>query len=311
MKIKKYSEEFLNYIAINVKNDIFERIFSLKTNIFLCGGSVDNPNSIRPKIESYLKTFHPYLYNVIYPEDLFEELLVGKGSYDLLSLENMLAESVDIIIIIPESPGSFAELGAFINSEVLRSKVICIQDKSYKKKKSFINYGPIKLMHTKKEGEVVFTDFNRIKTYRFEYDILSGFDQDLRKLMSAINRIARKSKKQLNVTNLLQTSNFILPCIYLLERVTSQVLIKMVRLASGETQKKSRTVVLSSLNSLTKKNLISSTPDGYVLTKFGIERFQRLSERTKHDYYYSIDSMDKIRINILSWELRGKKTEIN
>lgn len=85
----------------------------------------------------------------------------------------------------------------------------------------------------------------------------------------------------------------------------------MVRLASGETQKKSRTVVLSSLNSLTKNNLISSTPDGYVLTKSGIERFQSLGERTKHDYYYSINSMDKIRLDILSWELRGKKTEIN
>jgi len=309
--MKKYSEKFLRKIAVNVKNDIFERIFSLKTNIFLCGGSVENSNSIRPKIESYLRTFHPYWVNVIYPEDLFEELLVGKGSYDLLSLETMLAESVDIILIIPESPGSFTELGAFINSEVLRSKVICIQDKSYKKKKSFINYGPIKLMRTKKEGEVVFIYFARIKTYRFEYDILGFFDQDLRKLTSAINRIARKSKKQLNITNILQTSNFILPCIYLLERATGQVLIEMVRLASGETQNKSRTVVLSSLNSLTKNNLISSTPDGYVLTKSGIERFQSLGERTKHDYYYSIDSMDKIRLDILSWELRGKKTEIN
>ena len=83
-------------------------------------------------------------------EDIFDELLYSSKTKDLLSLEALLAESVDAIVLIPESPGSFAELWAFANDERLRKKMICVVDKKYKKDKSFINQGPLKLV--KKEN---------------------------------------------------------------------------------------------------------------------------------------------------------------
>lgn len=310
MNLRNYSREYLEKIAISIKNDIFNKIFIFKTNVFFCGGSIDEPNSMRPKLDFFLKTFYSYKYNIIFPEDLFEELLVGKSEYDLLSLENILAESVDSILIIPESPGSFTELGAFVNSKKLRKKVVCVQDILYKKKKSFINYGPIKLIRSKKEGQVVFLDFAKIKSIK-NYFIIEELYPSIHEVIKAINRSARTSKKKSNISNILQTGNFILPCIYLLEPVHHETLIYMVRYASRDTLKKSRTVVISALNSLIENKLVTSSPDGYRLTGLGIQRFQRLGERKKHGYYYSVDLMDKIRIDILAWELRGKKIKIN
>ena len=81
----------------------------------------------------------------------------------------------------------------------------------------------------------------------------------------------------------------------------------MVCYGSGVSPYKARATVISALTILSKKNLVSHSPEGYRLTSFGINRFQKMSERRKNYYFYSIDEMDKIRIDILSWELRKKK----
>ena len=111
--------------------------------MFLCGADISMKDKLRYKIANEFKYFwNSYWYEIIYPEDIFDELLYSSRSKDLLSLENLLADSVDVILMIPESPGSFAELGAFANNEKLRAKIVCIIDEKYKKNKSFINQGP-------------------------------------------------------------------------------------------------------------------------------------------------------------------------
>ena len=112
-------------------------------------------------------------YDLIYPEDIFDELLYSSNSTDLLSLENLLADSVDAVVVIPESAGSFAELGAFANNEKLRSKMICVVDIKYKRDKSFINQGPIKLVRSVNKDAIVYieesnlgkTDYSKIDPF--------------------------------------------------------------------------------------------------------------------------------------------------
>jgi hypothetical protein len=112
-------------IATKIRKDIFEPAFSYKTTIFLCGKDILDKSSIRYRVDQALKGFW-YSYDLIYPEDIFDELLYSSNSADLLSLENLLADSVDAVVVIPESAGSFAELGAFANNEKLRNKMLCV-----------------------------------------------------------------------------------------------------------------------------------------------------------------------------------------
>ncbi|RYE12745.1 MAG: UDP-3-O-(3-hydroxymyristoyl)glucosamine N-acyltransferase, partial [Sphingobacteriaceae bacterium] len=143
-------------LSEKIRNDFYKPLNSYKSTIFLCGAALSDKTTARFKFaEALKKAWYRNQYDIVYPEDIFEELLYSSQSKDLLSLENLLAESVDAIVLIPESVGSIAELGAFANDIKLRGKIICVLDERYKKHKSFINQGPVKLIKkTNKDGVI-------------------------------------------------------------------------------------------------------------------------------------------------------------
>jgi hypothetical protein len=59
-------------------------------------------------------------------------------------MEKRLAELADLVILIAESPGTFAELGAFSIHPSLRKKLLPILDVKFKDDPSFINSGPVR-----------------------------------------------------------------------------------------------------------------------------------------------------------------------
>ncbi|AQG97614.1 hypothetical protein A9R05_01260 [Burkholderia sp. KK1] len=61
-----------------------------------------------------------------------------------LEMEAELARLADIVIVIVESPGTFAELGAFSLSNELRAKMLPIVDRKYQGQESFIVTGPLR-----------------------------------------------------------------------------------------------------------------------------------------------------------------------
>lgn len=135
----------------DIVNQIYENIYKQFNNgfidVFLCGGT--NKTSIRNSLRDYLIKNKDI--RILYPEDLFLELLNINKEYNLLELENFLAENCDIICIICESPGSLVELGAFVNNQNLSEKVVAVVEKNKTKKQSFIMLGPIKCL--KKMGK--------------------------------------------------------------------------------------------------------------------------------------------------------------
>jgi hypothetical protein len=154
-------------------------------------------DKIRYKVaESLNNWWYDFLYDIIYPEDIFDELLYGFKSKDLLSLENMLASSVDAILLIPESPGSFAELGAFANDERLREKLICLVDKKFKKDKSFINQGPLKLVRQANKHGLIYIDPDDI-------------DKNISEVHSSLKKMKKSSSKIGSKVNLLQLDKFL------------------------------------------------------------------------------------------------------
>lgn len=282
-------------ISNKIRDDIYKPAFTFKTTLFLCGADINQKDKIRHQIAKALKW--EFWYDIIYPEDIFDELLYSSKTKDLLSLEGLLADSVDAVVIIPESPGSFAELGAFANDEKLRKKLICVVDEKYKKDKSFINQGPLKLVKKTNPFGLVFIDPKDVQT-------------EVVKLISALRKMKKVSAKKGDRLSLLQLENFLLPSIYLLEPVSKNTLIHLVAAAAGD-EKNAFQTTTTTLTILIKKKQIQLTTEGYKLTKLGLENFftfQKTKTRIKRqDEKIEIDN---IRLEILNLKNRKKKLKV-
>lgn len=270
-----------------VKNNLFrERSSTIK--VFLCGGDVNDVRFGRYKLAQALAKINRF--ELFYPEDLFDDLLAGQGQHSLLSLENILADSVDVIIIIPESPGSFSELGAFSNNAKLSKKMICVQDNKYKSKKSFLNYGPIRLLKSINSKSVLRCDFNFL-------DSLSENMDFYRKLMRSINSIRKRVPVKQSISNILYADKFVLPCIYLMDGINNVLLYDLLNKATGQEKVLSEIIVKSALSRLLNQRVIMRTSQGYHITDSGMEYVAQTFNR---------QSLDRLRLEMMNFQNRSK-----
>jgi hypothetical protein len=107
--------------------------------LFLCGARA-SPR--RDALRGYLRKRQPSL-GLFYAERVWEHI-AGQSDLSALKMEADLAALADLVVIIVESPGTFAELGAFSLSDPLRRKVLPILDERYQKEPSFISTGPVR-----------------------------------------------------------------------------------------------------------------------------------------------------------------------
>jgi hypothetical protein len=285
-------------LATKIREDIFRPANRYKTTIFLCGADINQKDKIRYKIAEALKAWSfSFQYDIIYPEDLFEELLYSSRAKDLLSLENLLAESVDAIVLIPESPGSFAELGAFANDEKLRNKLVCIIERKYKKDKSFINQGPLKLVKKANKSALVYIDPNHIQEAIFD-------------LNASIRKVKKHSTKVNDRITFLQVDTYLMPVIFLLEPVRKETLINIVGNATLD-EANSFPATTAALTVLTNKRHIELTSDGYKLTPLGINNFlafRKTSSRIKTQR--ETIALDELRLEIFNFRNRKRRLKV-
>jgi hypothetical protein len=135
--------------------------------LFICGGDPTYyPN--RELIESYLNIHHEEL--VFFRAELAWTSISNRANKEnkktnALVLEEWLAQFSDAVIILVESFGTVAELGAFSLSAPLRKKLLPILDKSYESDQSFINTGPIHWLNNDSiYAPAIYTDFSTILT---------------------------------------------------------------------------------------------------------------------------------------------------
>ena len=95
----------------------------------------------RENLRAYVRKRRPEL-GLFYAERAWEQIAARSG-LGALKMEADLAALADLVIIIVESPGTFAELGAFSLSDPLRKKLLPIVDEQYKHAQSFISTGPL------------------------------------------------------------------------------------------------------------------------------------------------------------------------
>ena len=294
---KNFTDEQQRQLIGHLTKKGFYQGVNIKLTVFLCGGDVANHQSWRHQFSQFLSKANNV--DVFYPEDLFDDLLAGQGQHSLLSLENILAEAVDVIILFPESPGSFTELGAFSNNENLRKKLICIQDSKFKSKRSFINYGPIRLLRELNSNSVLRCSLSELKELcEASLDVAKKVPF-YRKLMRSINRVLKDNKVPKDIGNILYAERFLLPCIYLLDGINFRTLNELAYKALKQDEVLSKIIVRSAVSRLINQRKVLQMTDGYQVTALGADYVRSVFDRKR---------LDRLRLEIMNFENRRRST---
>ena len=114
--------------------------------VFVCGGN--EPNHMRKQFQLVFANLLPN-YEFFEPEFAMKNYFTLEDTepFDISEFEEFVAEISHSIIIFPEGPGSFAELGYFAGQQHLASKTLLAIDGNRQKRDSFISLGPAKKIH--------------------------------------------------------------------------------------------------------------------------------------------------------------------
>lgn len=201
-----------------IYDKVFRHITQGKVSIFLCGGASqkDKP-SYRDRLCKALKPVSGL--EILYPENLFIELLNrNRKKYDLLKLEKFLADNSDYIVIVCESPGSYAELGAFVNNSQTIKKVIVLLQTKYKNAKSFIRQGPVAYLESQNKTRVIYYSQDDVsKTAKAVRKCICPWHSSLYKL----------SRRQLNTLS--GQRDFLLLLLYFQDKMSARELVKAIK----------------------------------------------------------------------------------
>jgi hypothetical protein len=114
--------------------------------VFLCGGrTIDSarpPTSLRDYIYRTRQLQKRFKANIVLAEKALQ-IYRDTNYSDLISFEEDIATISSVVLVIAESGGSLAELGAFSTNETTRKSLRVIAQQKYAKAESFIRYGPI------------------------------------------------------------------------------------------------------------------------------------------------------------------------
>lgn len=124
------------------------RVLNSPSLIFLCGGPIEAADGAEPSLRAllykHLKAHEPKLFRrVLLAEQANKWAKAGKHYDHLLQLEGDLAHLSAVILLLVESAGSIAELGAFSYDPILFEKLIAVLEYKYQAEESFIQDGPV------------------------------------------------------------------------------------------------------------------------------------------------------------------------
>lgn len=165
MRIRTSHSSLFLSIAESIKEELrhgnlYQSLDSLI--IFTCGAASTKKNKAKREYLIEYSKKHFTEARFFRAEDAFP-VFTNQSSTDLLSIEGELAKFSDCVLIVVESPGACAELGAFANDDKLVKKLFIINDSEHKKGESFISKGPIaKADKQSLFKPTVYVDLNKI-----------------------------------------------------------------------------------------------------------------------------------------------------
>jgi hypothetical protein len=121
------------------------RINQLPPIVLVFGGPLGNPNkSAREMFNTWAALKHPTISSQIRTPEEFADWNSFKGYGNLVDFEIDAGNLARAIVLFSESPGSFAELGAFCTNSALAERLFVVVAKEHYQAISFIAYGPLK-----------------------------------------------------------------------------------------------------------------------------------------------------------------------
>ncbi|MEY0837559.1 MULTISPECIES: retron St85 family effector protein [Providencia] len=278
--INNFPDRDVKTVIAEIKELLINGFDDSKKTIFLCGKDKSDKTSLRYKFASFLSKEKGI--TLTYPEDLFEDLLEGQGKNSLLSLETQLANSVDLIVLIPESPGSFAELGAFSMDKELAKKMLVMRLGEYKSGKSFINHGPIRLVRSH-GGEI--------------YDIPKAFNENnpshVKCVTDKIKASLPSGRKKKELDNILLYSKHILLLIFLFDKLNLLSVYKiMEKIMDRKFENKDNVACRAATHSLIRAGMINQQEGLFSITNLGYD--------TITNSFYMKSHLTELRTNIMN-----------
>jgi hypothetical protein len=267
-----------------------QKDFESNLHIFLVGAALEEKKSVRSRINTLLYD-HPRM-KIHYPENIFVDLM-EQDEYDLLSLENLLANSVDAVVMCVESPGSLVELGAFSNNDKLNNKLIVLMNEEHRKAESFINKGPIKYLKRKKSS---------VQWINYQGDIIKNYQ--LKKwIVKKIRDYKKDSQINISIKNPLITEKYLLTILYVFGSLERKNIIRIIKeIIGNEAQSeidKIISIVDASLGILKSNEQIYQDGKEIYLSDKGINRVWG-----EFDTKFIQKKLDSVRFKVLNLQYR-------
>lgn len=158
--------------------------------VLLCGGSVkikNNPDDTDPPLSSLRDAISRsnFSYEIFRPEEITSWQADGVFK-NLMTFETDLAAICTLVVIILESAGSLAELGAFSQLSELSEKIIAVRSSKFQNDRSFINLGILRYIAEKHKSSIKSYPWNiedpSSITVELITDVVSDIQDELSKL---------------------------------------------------------------------------------------------------------------------------------
>jgi hypothetical protein len=155
----QYAEDFTSTLT--------NALDKVTVNVFLCGkGLASNPSEtstngsdlrlfLQDKLQNEVKNCRVKLGE---HQSLIERYRSAAGAvaFNLADHEFAMARTIDLVVIFPCSPGSFAELGMFSREESIATKMAIFLDVGYGDSKGYIVEGPVAAARLRQSKVYVF-----------------------------------------------------------------------------------------------------------------------------------------------------------
>lgn len=267
---------------------------SNEISLFLCGGSGASEAEFRKELGQQISQMRSkYTYSVYYPEDMFIELILGHQRQDLLSLENLLADSVHCVVILLQSPGTFTELGAFTNYDKLKDKLVVVIDPRHRRSRSFIALGPIRYLQDRTKSKVIYSLMDR-----------SNLETLTKQVAEATRDIAKNSHPVSDLSNPILSYKFLLALVYVFDPIQKNFVFDVLK-ALGVNEEDVTVTAETVINSLVNERKLSLVSGRLSTTPKGADSliYDSKTKKRRHD---NLSFLTDLRLKALNLTLRKK-----
>lgn len=185
-------EEFLARVNFS---DTRVRAFS--GFLFLCGGQHD-ASHYEPLLSARHVLYHELVsgrhsdlaIRLKLAEDIQDWFRDGKYG-DLVTFEEHLAGLSSVILLVVESPGSIAELGAFAVTQAINGRLIALIDEQHFEAESFIRLGPINRLENDTGRKVLVHDWHEVDALGRRSPAYEKLTPDLSSILSDVRALLK------------------------------------------------------------------------------------------------------------------------